>query len=123
MKKWQLIIMGVLLITLILFILLAVRYTSMRSTVREAYAQQYVQCMEKHVRQFEESGAVLTEPLEDSYVKECLDNGGCFDGCGSACPLEDPNLTILDWLAGETKPKTCPSVCVPQCFYPLLQGE
>ena len=80
--------------------------------LKSTYEEKYTRCLEN---QNELTSKVSENPL----AKECLERGGCVDGCGSACEKSKKSITILEFIQGFfERPKSCIAVCSPECLLP-----
>ncbi len=91
---------------LIILIALSIAYAKVNKLAKEEYKQVYTNCIEK----MEEYEFDLT----GSFAKECINKGGCYSPCGSACSRSKPYAKFSEIFSrGEMN---CIAVCVESCI-------
>lgn len=103
-------------IVITVLMLLSIAYVIGYSKLKKEYLNIYNSCLEKIP---ETQQLILNNPNSYSQAQECLNDGGCYIGCGSVCsPSKSSEYTFSESLFSLSSFIGCTKQCASLCLYP-----
>ncbi len=99
-------------IVIVLILLSSSLYAAGYSKLKNEYQKIYLNCW-KNLPEISTS-----DNNQNIYNQQCIDNGGCYLGCGSVCGVYKSSGYTFSESLSSLLPLGCTSQCKSVCLYP-----
>ena len=119
MKKSLTIIGMIILLLAMFFVMLYYFNIKANDVVKVDYDFYYQHCLYVSKTENINISGLQVDSQPYALYKSCIDSGGCFMGCGSACPPSKDKISLVKTFSYVfEEDKGCIDLCVPQCVCP-----